>query len=51
MGREEGEGGITSELELVGDLGGDVLEADGGAADALKPHPVQGQPGQLAHLE
>jgi len=30
-----------SELELVGDLAGDVLEADAGAADALKADAVQ----------
>ena len=39
------------ELELVGDLAGDVLEADAGPRDALEPDPVEAEPGQLAHLD
>lgn len=44
------QGGTQSEFELVGHFGGDVLEADGGARDALETHPVERQPWQLAHL-
>jgi len=40
----------TLELELIGDLAGDILEADGSAADALKAYAVQRQPRQFADL-
>ncbi len=39
------------QLQLVGDLGGDVLKSDGGAGDALEPDPVEGEARQLAHLD
>lgn len=39
------------ELEVVGNLGCDVLEPDGCAGDALEAHPVQGQAWQLADLD
>ena len=42
---------LVSELELVCDLGCDVLESDGGARDALEPDPVEGEPGELADLD
>jgi len=39
------------ELEFVGDLRRDFLEPDGRPGDSLEPDPVQGEPGQLAHLD
>lgn len=39
------------QFELVGHLGGNVLEADRGARDALEAHPVERKPRQLAHLD
>ena len=39
------------QLELVGNLAGDVLEPDGGAGDPLEPHAVEREPRQLAHLD
>ena len=41
----------TLQLELVGNLGCDVLEADGGAGDPLEADAVEREPGQLAHLD
>ena len=41
----------TLQLELVGNLGCDVLESDGGAGDPLEANAVEREPGQLAHLD
>ena len=40
----------SSQFQLVGNLGGDLLEPDGRAGDALEPDPVEGEAWQLAHL-
>ena len=40
----------SSQFQLVGNLGGDLLESDGRAGDALEPDPVEGEAWQLAHL-
>jgi len=39
-----------SQPQLVGHFGGDILEGDGRAGDALEAHAVEREAGQLAHL-
>lgn len=40
----------SSQLELVGNLGGDVFKGNGRSRYALEPNPVEGETGQLAHF-
>ena len=41
----------SSQFQLVGNLGGDLLEPDGGAGDAFEPDPVEREAWQFAHLD
>lgn len=50
-GRREEEERTSSEVKLLSDLGGNILEADGSSRDSLETDSVQTESRQLADLE